>query len=133
MVRGLRNKNVYNIRYNNLNKWIGLVGKDKDGFCIFDTHEHGCRAAVILLRNYLRKGINTPAKIISRFAPASENDTNAYISSVCTYGLLRPDEPIRFGTTEFIRLMQAMSRVESLFEYDRDYIRNIITSFKIKA
>lgn len=75
------NKNPLNIRFSPMNDWRGQIGSKK-GFCIFDLFYNGCRAALVLLSNYQRKGYDTVDKIISRWAPASENNTKAYISAV---------------------------------------------------
>ena len=74
--------NPANIRYNKKNNWLGQVGSD-NGFCVFDNIEHGLRALVILLRNYINVyKLHSVSEIISRYAPACENDTRNYISYV---------------------------------------------------
>ena len=79
--------NPANIRYNKNNNWLGQVGSD-NGFCVFDTFEHGLRALIILLRNYIDvHKLHSVSQIISRYAPACENDTRNYISYVS--GFLR--------------------------------------------
>ena len=77
--RGIRNNNPCNIRWYAINNWVGQVGKDESGFCIFDKPENGLRAAFILLR----KGPRTVKGIVERWAPPSENNTQAYIDFVC--------------------------------------------------
>ena len=42
----------------------------------------GMRALCKLLNNYIKNGYNTIQKIISRYAPSSENNTAAYIATV---------------------------------------------------
>lgn len=55
----------------------------KPRFARFDTPENGIRALGKLLQTYQRVyGLNTVAKIISRWAPSNENDTAAYVRSV---------------------------------------------------
>lgn len=81
---GYRNLNPLNIRFNIMNHWKGQTGCNK-GFCTFDTIEHGFRAAFVLLLNYIKRGYDTPTEIISRWAPATENDTKAYLSTVMRY------------------------------------------------
>ncbi|MDD4556520.1 MAG: structural protein [Alphaproteobacteria bacterium] len=82
--RGIRNNNPGNIRYNGT-AWKGLATPPTDGaFCIFTHPEFGLRALAKLLRNYNRYyGIRTIKSIINRFAPDTENNTTAYIQSVC--------------------------------------------------
>lgn len=82
--RGIRNNNPGNIRYNGI-EWKGLANPPSDGaFCIFITPLFGLRALGMVLRNYNRYyGIRTIKRIIERFAPSTENNTAAYINSVC--------------------------------------------------
>lgn len=82
--RGIRNNNPGNIRWGD--DWQGLVPKSErtdKSFCQFTAPEYGIRAMIIILRNYEKKhGLNTVRKIINRWAPPVENDTEAYINSV---------------------------------------------------
>lgn len=85
--RGIRNNNPGNIDYSQANKWNGQLGLEegvaKPRFARFDTPENGIRALGKLLQTYQRVyGLNTVAKIISRWAPSNENDTAAYVRSV---------------------------------------------------
>ena len=85
MTRGLRNNNPLNIRYSSQNMWRGQVSECErtDGeFCEFVTMEAGFRAAFKLIRRYIREyRLTTPSAIISRWAPRSENDTDAYVQA----------------------------------------------------
>lgn len=82
--RGIRNNNPGNIRWGA--DWQGLKkdGKLQDpSFCVFKSPVWGIRALAKLLKNYQRLyGLNTPRKIINRYAPPNENQTQAYIQSV---------------------------------------------------
>ena len=82
--RGLRNNNPGNIRLGG-NRWIGEVRPSQDTeFCQFRSMKHGYRALIRLLQIYRRKhGCQTIADMIHRWAPASENNTGAYIVDVC--------------------------------------------------
>lgn len=77
----ISNKNPLNIRFSPMNSWKGQIG-DRKGFCQFDTFYNGCRAALVLLSNYVRKGYATVPQIIARWAPTSENNTKVYIGAV---------------------------------------------------
>lgn len=92
--RGIRNNNPLNIRHNARNKWFGLSGCDSDGFCMFSEFYFGALAALKLLSNYVKRGFNTPAKIIGRWAPSSENNTSAYVDFVCRTIDRQKDYPI---------------------------------------
>lgn len=79
--RGIRNNNAGNIRGSNAFTWLGETGRDDKDFVIFDTPENGIRALTKVIKNYGRlHGITTLDGIIKRYAPASENNTEAYIS-----------------------------------------------------
>lgn len=80
--RGLRNNNAGNIRWDNKTNWLGQVGADDKGFIIFETPEHGIRAMTRVLQSYQRRGVVTLGDIIATWAPAIENDVEAYIKSV---------------------------------------------------
>ena len=84
--RGIRNNNPGNIEFNDSNSWQGQTGSD-GRFAKFETPEHGIRALGRNLLSYGKQGYDTPAEIIGRWAPpgkdGKENDTQAYIKSVC--------------------------------------------------
>ncbi len=82
--RGIRNNNPGNLRYNGT-EWLGLATPPSDGaFCVFTAPKYGIRALARVLKIYQSKyGICTIAGIVGRFAPSTENDTGAYIKSMC--------------------------------------------------
>ena len=81
MSRGIRNNNPGNIRLGS--PWNGLVDGHDTAFCTFGHAVYGIRALCWLLIAYQQRyGLNTINGIISRYAPDSENDTNAYASHV---------------------------------------------------
>ena len=65
-------------------------------FVQFKSLEYGWRAAFYLLtRTYYHKyRLYTIRGIVSRWAPASENNTQAYIENVSRLTGIDPDEPI---------------------------------------
>ena len=78
---GIINNNPLNIRFDRKNNWRGLSGENK-GFCVFTSEAYGFRAAYKLITNYISKGHNTIKKILNRWAPPTENDTEAYIKFI---------------------------------------------------
>lgn len=82
--RGYRNNNPGNIRISK-DKWQGLKEQQTDkSFFQFVSMAYGFRALLRILQNYNRKnGCVTISDYIKRWAPSSENDTSAYIKSVC--------------------------------------------------
>lgn len=79
--RGIRNNNPGNIVYGNFAKSMGATGSD-GRFAVFESMEDGIKAAIKLLEGYVSKGYDSVRKIISRWAPANENNTSAYIDAV---------------------------------------------------
>ena len=94
--RGLRNNNPLNIRRSK-DHWMGLSKTQGDrSFCQFESMEYGWRAAFYLLtRTYYHKyRLYTIRSIVSKWAPASENNTSAYIYNVSRLTGIDPDEHI---------------------------------------
>lgn len=77
--RGIRNNNPGNIR-RSADKWQGLAKFQKDpDFFTFESPLWGLRAIARILINYYDKyDCDTVVKIVSRWAPETENDTRAY-------------------------------------------------------
>ncbi|CDM21575.1 predicted internal virion protein D [Citrobacter phage CR44b] len=78
--RGVRNSNPGNLRKSK-DQWEGAIGDDGE-FVIFDSPESGVRALAKNLQSYGRQGYDSIEKIINRWAPPNENDTQSYIDSV---------------------------------------------------
>lgn len=85
--RGIRNNNPGNIRNSERNDWKGEVSKaDKKDqvFEEFETMSDGVRAMMRLLQKYQRSyNLHTVKEIVERWAPRNENDTAAYVRTVC--------------------------------------------------
>lgn len=114
--RGYRNNNPLNIRYNEANNWQGKVLPNTDGsFEQFKSIEYGYRAALYLLRRYITKyGLNTVSALISRWAPNTENNTDGYISRVCSTTGYLPSTIISANNGAQLRnLVYAMALVEN--------------------
>lgn len=121
MPRGLRNNNPLNIRIST-DKFVGEVQPSQDkAFKQFDTMAHGYRAAFRVLRTYINNyKCDTIRKIISRWAPATENNTLAYVMTVSDRAGISPDAPISADNREMmVRIVAAMSYVENGVEADR--------------
>jgi hypothetical protein len=81
VARGIRNNNPGNIRLG-IN-WLGAVVPGKDvSFVEFRTMPYGVRALYIDLINKHKSGLRTIRDIIYRYAPPSENLTDAYVAAV---------------------------------------------------
>lgn len=92
--RGIRNNNPGNIRHGD--SWQGLALNQSDSdFCVFTSPEYGIRAMARIIINYRKRhGISTIHGIISRWAPPSENNTEAYIRAVSDACHVQPTDVI---------------------------------------
>lgn len=111
--RGIRNNNPLNIRIGNT--WLGEVPNPTDSdFEQFVHVKYGLRAGFCILRRYIRRyKRNTVRKIVTAWAPSSENNTERYIELVCKFGCLDADEEIHYeDSLTMCSLVQAMARVE---------------------
>lgn len=114
VARGIRNNNPGNIRHGE--KWEGLSDKQTDSsFCIFVSPEYGIRAlAKVLLTYYKKYQLNTVKKIISRYAPPNENETESYIKSVANQLGVAADEVIDLSSVAVLAvLLRAIIRHEN--------------------
>jgi len=111
--RGLRNNNPLNIRHNS-DKFQGeITGTDK-AFKTFSTMPYGYRAAFVTLHTYLTRGWNTIEKIIARWAPPIENDTEKYIVNVEKWsGVPRGKELTAANGADYMMIVAAMSFMEN--------------------
>lgn len=111
--RAERNNNPGNIRHGS--NWLGLADEQPDpDFCTFEKPEYGFRAMAKILRVYQQKGIDTVRGIISHWAPASENNTAAYISAVAGRMKVDPDTHLDASDpTQLAPLMDAITYHES--------------------
>jgi len=81
--RGIRNNNPGNINYGEFARSQGSTGAEAAGrFAVFQTAQDGLNALGALLRSYAARGIDTIRSIISKYAPAGENNTEGYIANV---------------------------------------------------
>lgn len=117
--RGLRNNNPGNIRSNS-DIFQGEVSPSRDKeFKQFKSLAYGYRAVFKILSNYYRKyQLTTIREMIGRWAPENENNTAAYVSLVCSYSGIGPDDQISFDREQMIRIVAGMSRVENGKEAD---------------
>ena len=94
--RGVRNKNPGNLDYNagvfSRDPWVGELGLEhhpSPRFTTFEASVFGIRALAKTLLTYARRRkaadgspIDTIQEVIDRWAPPSENDTDAYAEIV---------------------------------------------------
>lgn len=108
-LRPVRNSNPGDLESGD--HWQGLVPKNQmtpeqaaeDRFAVFAGPKWGFRAMAIILLNYARvHHLNTVREIISRWAPASENDTEAYVSKVADRVGVSPDISLDFTKPDLL-------------------------------
>ena len=92
--RGERLNNPGDIRITS-QTWLGKVVPSQDAeFETFSAPEYGIRALAKILLSYHRQGINTIHAIISKYAPSSENDTQAYEADVAKRLNVKSTDPV---------------------------------------
>lgn len=94
ITRGIRNNNPGNIMAGSFASKHGAIGSD-GRFAIFRSMEEGKNAESSLLTSYLQSGDNTIQKVISKWAPSSENNTAAYVASVSKDMHMGPNDQLR--------------------------------------
>ena len=122
MKRGLRNNNPLNIRHSS-DRWEGVRKEQTDKpFVQFKSMAYGYRAAWRILQTYyerfcMQSKTFTVRNIITRWAPPTENDTEAYIISVLKLSgiggkenMLPPCNASGYGRLS--RLLMAMTCIE---------------------
>lgn len=119
--RGLRNNNPLNIRHST-DKWRGARAEQTDkSFVQFTSMAYGYRAAWRVLASYRERFAKegqplTPRTIIQRWAPPIENNTDAYLRTVCRLTGLGGNERLEWqatgGRERMVRLLKGMTCVE---------------------
>ena len=128
------NHNPLNIRKGYC-PWKGQTGTNK-GFCVFLNWFYGYRAALVLLtRTYFRKlGLNTIEKIVNRWAPPTENDTENYIRLVSQQMGVKRDQPLDLRELNTVcSLVYAMGIVENGGIHSYEAVRKYVTELYEKG
>lgn len=113
--RGYRNNNPLNVRKSAANAWKGKVVPGTDSaFEQFVTMAYGYRCALYLIRKYIGQGHDTIRKIITKWAPPSENNTTGYIANVASRSGIGADTKIaRTDMDSLCRITYEMARIEN--------------------
>lgn len=126
----LYKNNPANIRYTG-QKWLGLCGF-KNGFCEFDHIGYGIRSLGVILRTYRSKHhLYCIRDIITRYAPPSENNTDAYINYVCSCLCCKPDFSLH-TLSDYANLISAICQYESGFYISAHSVENILNLYEIE-
>lgn len=112
--RGLRNNNPGNLVYTE-NAWKGKIpfAQNSDGhFEQFESIEWGIRAMMIDIIGDINEGTDTLRQLISEYAPAHENNTDAYIASVSNAVGILPDVKLQLSQGLLFALIRAKITME---------------------
>lgn len=121
--RGIKNNNPLNIRHN-ANHFRGETSGNDKAFKTFVSMPYGYRAAFVILATYLSRGRNTIAKIITHWAPPSENDTGSYIANVERWSGVPQDKELTYSDgADYIMIVSAMSYIENGINADISQIK----------
>jgi hypothetical protein len=120
--RGLRDNNPGDLEAPPGTSWAGTVGMDAP-FVIFSDTTWGLRAlAKDLINNIAGEGYDTITSLIGKFAPPSENNTDAYIAAVSADTGI--DADVQLGTDQdtITSLMRAIVNHELGDSYSLQYV-----------
>ena len=121
-------QNLLNIRYNKANNWQGQTGSYK-GFAQFENTDYSIRAGVKILRSYRMRNIKTIRQIIETFAPATENDTEKYIISVCKWTGYSASQEVSSPVIASM-VLASMIRMETGIQLSASHVYEIIINTK---
>lgn len=139
--RGIRNNNPLNIRHS-ADRWQGARMEQTDpSFVQFVSMAYGYRAAWKVLETYWltfkkwRQPFTVPA-IIARWAPPSENSTEAYVRTVLKLTSLGGKEHLPrpfagIAIDKLVRLLAAMTTMECGIPYHEVDIRAIVEGYDL--
>ena len=128
-IRSIRNNNPGNIDRTST-QWEGMSEEQTDSrFVTFESPEMGVRAMARTLNTYnTRYGLDDISGMVSRWAPPSENDTQAYIRFVSEKTGIPSDRTITLqdNPEEMKKVISAMIEMEGGQEASRYFNSQII-------
>ena len=125
--RGIRNNNPGNIRRNTI-RWQRMRAEQTDNdFVQFVDPKYGFRAMTRILRNYQRRGLLTLREMINTYAPAHENDSDAYTRFVANRLQVNPDQELDLERHLF-PLLKAIAVFENGLRFESHYRNSTINA-----
>ena len=113
--------NPLNIRY------VGQNGAaNTNGFAAFPTPEAGKAATDGLFDKYAATGVNSLRGLITKWAPPTENNTNAYIAKVAKDTGLDPDQQIDLTSPTIKAVVQ-----HSMADFEGNKNANVPNAFQV--
>ena len=139
--RGIRNNNPLNIRHS-ADRWEGArIELTDKSFVQFQTMAYGYRAAWKVLESYWKhfkrqRQPFTVAHIIARWAPPSENHTDAYVSTVLKLTSLGGKENLPrpfmgIAIDKLVWLFAAMTTMECGVPYEKVDVQAILDGYDL--
>ena len=119
--RGLRDNNPGDLEQPPGTSWAGTVGMDGP-FVIFADTTWGLRALAKDLINNINEGYDTINSLISKFAPPSENNTDAYIAAVSADTSIDAGTQLGTDPDTITSLMRAIVNHELGDSYSQQYV-----------
>jgi len=113
--RGLRNNNPGNIRASD--PWQGMIGTDPAGFAVFKDISWGIRAMAKDLTSKINNGYDTLQEIIYRWAPPTENDTEAYLDYMIGSTLFARNQQLTATAATVKKIIRGIIDVELGYQY----------------
>jgi hypothetical protein len=95
-------------------RWKGEIGSE-NGFKEFSSMKYGFRAMTQLFHSYVKNETNTVRKIIYKYAPPSENESESYAKNVAKQSNVNVDKKLSekdFYNGNVLNIMYAMVKVE---------------------
>lgn len=115
--RGLRNNNPGNLIQTNI-KWKGKLNNSTDSrFEQFIDLKHGLRALYRQINSDVNKRQLNLSKLISKYAPAHENNTKAYIQFVAQATGINPYASIDLNDENLKTIAKAIVSMENGSQY----------------
>lgn len=122
--RGLRNNNPGNIIYTGISwqgkipysqnsDWYGTPSNIVKKFEQFTDVYQGIRAMAYDIYGDVEDGNLTLTQLIHQYAPASENNTQAYINYIASVAGVNPNEPIKFTPVLLAETLRAIINYEN--------------------
>lgn len=119
--RGLRDNNPGDLEQPPGTPWNGTVGMDGP-FVIFPDTTWGLRALAKDLINNINGGYDSITSLITKFAPPSENNTDAYISAVAADTSIDPGVQLGTDQDTIVSLMRAIINHELGDSFSEQYV-----------
>ncbi len=135
MTRGYRNNNPGNIvktfTGDTQTFWTGEIKGDDERFKKFKNMEYGYRGIFIVLRSYMRKGVDTIEEIINRYAPPHENVTSSYVKHVAERTGIPKDQQLSINDVDKVKsIVREISYIENGIKPDLEEIEKGYKLFK---